>query len=123
MSYTEKLKDPRWQKKRLGVMQRDGFACRDCGSENKTLNVHHCAYVGLDPWDAPESVMLTLCQECHKARQSLENRMHLLLGVMMAKQANDDCGGDRFSDLECLSIEIECAQSFGSVRISEGANA
>ena len=27
--YVEKLKDPRWQRKRLEIMQRDGFRCRE----------------------------------------------------------------------------------------------
>lgn len=27
MTYAEKLKDPRWQKKRLRILERDAFAC------------------------------------------------------------------------------------------------
>lgn len=66
-TYSEKLKDPRWQKKRLEVMGYDSFKCVECGSESKTLNVHHTYYVsGRNPWDYPSRSLLTLCQDCHK---------------------------------------------------------
>src|SRR5689334_2367719 len=85
MNYADKLKDPRWQKKRLQVMERDGFACSDCGSSKNTLHVHHCAYVGRDPWQAPESVLLTQCADCHEIRQEKENDAHMMIGQIMAQ--------------------------------------
>ncbi len=67
MTYREKFKDPRWQKKRLEIMERDGFKCRCCGSEKSTLNVHHSYYVkGRDPWHYPQFSLRTLCEECHE---------------------------------------------------------
>lgn len=64
--YSEQLRDPRWQRKRLEIMQRDGFACIACGSTIKTLNVHHIQYVaGHAPWEYPDSELHTLCQDCH----------------------------------------------------------
>lgn len=72
MTYSEKLKDPRWQKKRLEVMERDGFKCRDCESTRKMLHVHHCGYRGKNPWEAPLGLLLTLCVDCHENRQALE---------------------------------------------------
>jgi 5-methylcytosine-specific restriction endonuclease McrA len=71
-TYSEKLKDPRWQKKRLDIMQRDGFKCRDCGDGEKTLNVHHCHYAPGGPWETPDHLLLTLCADCHEERGSLE---------------------------------------------------
>jgi 5-methylcytosine-specific restriction endonuclease McrA len=51
-TYFEKLKDPRWQRKRLEVMERAGFACEYCGSATETLNVHHGFYEkGKEPWE------------------------------------------------------------------------
>ncbi len=35
--YLEKLKDPRWQKKRLAVMERAGWKCQCCSETKKTL--------------------------------------------------------------------------------------
>lgn len=66
-SYAEKLKDPRWQRKRLEIMKRDNFTCQDCRSETKTLNVHHRLYIpGIEPWNYPDYLLITLCEECHK---------------------------------------------------------
>jgi len=63
--YGDKLKDPRWQRVRLEVMQRDGFACLCCGDTKKTLNVNHLGYSGA-PWDVPLEWLETLCEDCHK---------------------------------------------------------
>lgn len=65
-SYLEKLRDPRWQRKRLEVFQRDNFACTACGDTESTLNVHHKMYEpGKDPWDYPLSSLETRCDKCH----------------------------------------------------------
>jgi 5-methylcytosine-specific restriction endonuclease McrA len=65
--YYEKLKDPRWQKKRLEIMDRDEWKCRRCGEKTKTLNVHHVAYFkDHEPWDTPNGFLMTLCEQCHK---------------------------------------------------------
>mgnify|MGYP000949982809 CR=1 len=67
-NYSEKLKDPRWQKRRLEIMNRDDFTCRKCGDKTKTLNVHHLSYIkGRDPWDYRDDILVTLCEDCHKA--------------------------------------------------------
>ena len=42
--YWEKLRDPRWQKKRLEIMERDDFTCVHCQDNASTLNVHHGFY-------------------------------------------------------------------------------
>jgi hypothetical protein len=70
--YSEKLQDPRWQKKRLEILQRDNFTCLGCEATDKTLHVHHTVYVkGVEPWDYDQSLM-TLCSDCHEARPLLE---------------------------------------------------
>jgi len=67
-SYSDKLKDPRWQKKRLEIMQRDKFMCRECGDTDNTLNVHHLNYIhGMQPWEYDNSDLKTLCELCHQA--------------------------------------------------------
>lgn len=64
--YAEKLKDPRWQKKRLEILNRDNFTCKHCDAKDKTLHVHHKTYVyGNDPWDYHENNFVSLCQDCH----------------------------------------------------------
>lgn len=67
MNYSEKLKDPRWQKKRLEVLQRENFTCESCQSTTNTLHVHHKTYVfGNDPWDYPDTNFSVLCDFCHE---------------------------------------------------------
>lgn len=67
MTYSEKLRDPRWQRKRLEIMNRDDFRCQACRSKDKTLNVHHRFYQrGNDPWDYENEMLVTLCDVCHK---------------------------------------------------------
>jgi len=66
-TYAEKLKDPRWQKRRLEIMNRDEWACLYCGTTTENLQVHHRVYYkGRDPWDYGSSDLLTLCWKCHK---------------------------------------------------------
>lgn len=65
--YSQKLRDPRWQKMRLEVMQRDNFTCQECGDKDKTLNVHHLYYSESgDPWDISPHALRTLCESCHE---------------------------------------------------------
>jgi hypothetical protein len=69
-TYSEKLKDPRWQKKLLEIMQRDDFTCQDCNNKEETLHVHHKTYeFGKDPWEYPDTNFITLCWECHETEE------------------------------------------------------
>lgn len=69
-SYSEKLKDPRWQKRRLEIFNRDNFTCRRCGDTKSTLHVHHKYYEnGMEPWDYPEESLITFCEDCHECEQ------------------------------------------------------
>lgn len=64
-AYSEKLKDPRWQRKRLEILQRDNWCCTKCGNKEATLHVHHFQYSG-EPWEIDSSLLVTLCKHCHK---------------------------------------------------------
>ncbi len=75
-TYSEKLRDPRWQKKRLEIMDRDGFKCRDCGSKTETLNVHHAFYrKGAQPWEYENESLITVCQPCHQVAEDRKNEI------------------------------------------------
>lgn len=75
--YWQKLQDPRWQKVRLQVLERDGWKCRLCESSKETLHVHHDYYVsGRAPWDYPLSTYKTLCASCHEFVSKEEVRDH-----------------------------------------------
>lgn len=78
-SYFEKLKDPRWQKLRLKVLERDCWCCVLCNCPDKTLNVHHLSYEnGKDPWEYELQDLATLCDDCHeqeKTDRQIENNL------------------------------------------------
>ena len=94
-SYSEKLRDPRWQKKRLEIFGRDGFACTCCGAKDKTLALHHSIYLrGRDPWDYPDGAFLTICEECHSERHSEDadkrDNLSLVYEMLSAGASADD---------------------------------
>lgn len=64
--YSEKLKDPRWQKKRLEILSSADFTCVYCGNKNETLHVHHFMYIkGKEPWDYSDGDLACICKDCH----------------------------------------------------------
>lgn len=86
-TYSEKLRDPRWQRKRLEIMNRDKFTCRHCGDEHNELQVHHRKYYsGLAPWEYHGSDLVTLCKKCHAKEGNVRKASEqYLLDVMNRK--------------------------------------
>lgn len=81
-TYSEKLKDPRWQKKRLEVLNRDGWECTNCCRTDVTLHVHHEYYVsGREPWDYPTECLTTLCKDCHQCIDDCDDKAGLMVTV------------------------------------------
>ena len=80
-SYYEQLKDPRWQKVRLEMLERWEWTCSVCQSKEKTLHVHHTYYEkGMAPWDYPQHSLKVLCEECHAGAEDDLTEMHRALG-------------------------------------------
>ena len=74
-TYSEQLKDPRWQKKRLEILSRDNFTCQKCGDEKTTLHIHHKSYVsGKKAWEYESDYLITLCSLCHKEIEEIIKR-------------------------------------------------
>lgn len=66
-TYQDRLKDPRWQRKRLEVFERFNFQCANCKDSASTLHAHHRYYIqGREPWDYPDVALVCLCDECHQ---------------------------------------------------------
>lgn len=63
-SVLDEYRDPRWQRKRLEIMDRDGFRCQACLVDDKELHVHHIEY-GDQLWSVPDTSLQTLCRRCH----------------------------------------------------------
>jgi hypothetical protein len=71
-NYESLLHSPKWQRKRLEIMQRDEWKCRVCGDTERELHVHHIKYSGKNPWDAKNEDLITLCDECHTQSHALK---------------------------------------------------
>jgi hypothetical protein len=66
-TYWQKLKDPRWQKRRLEILNKAEFSCELCGDGEQTLHVHHLIYdKGKDPWQYSDEWLACLCEACHE---------------------------------------------------------
>ena len=63
------LKSPAWHQKRQQTLQRDNYACTDCG-RHTNLNVHHIRYNNI--FNEQPADLLTLCSDCHT---TLHNRV------------------------------------------------
>jgi len=79
--YSELLKDPRWQRKRLEVLESDNFTCQWCGERTKTLHVHHFVYRGL-PWEIDPGDVATICEDCHWLEHRKETMSSLELELL-----------------------------------------
>lgn len=72
MEYTEILTHGDWQKRRLQIMERDGFQCTKC-TEKFNLQIHHLYYRwGWLPWEYPDDALVTLCDLCHKKEEFIK---------------------------------------------------
>lgn len=89
-SYNEVLQDPRWQRKRLSVLERSGWKCEWCGDGTKNLQVHHGYYGRTEgklrqPWEVPDEVLYTLCVRCHEKAEVARQALYLELGRIHPK--------------------------------------
>lgn len=75
MNYSEKLRHPKWQEKRLSILNRDNFTCRECSCNDKNIQVHHIAYLNVDPWDIPDNLLISLCETCHSNEEFMLKNM------------------------------------------------
>jgi len=79
-SYSDLLKDPRWQKKRLEIMERDKFKCCDCCDGDIELHVHHKVYIkGNNPWEYPDDLLVTLCKDCHAKYHENKEKLNIAI--------------------------------------------
>lgn len=116
--YFKKLKDPRWQKKRLEIFERDGWTCQNCSTSEETLHIHHRYYLkNKDPWDYPNDALVTLCENCHdfekECMQELINDLNIILKkLFLANDILDIVQGFYCMKLNDLHPAFACALSW-----------
>lgn len=81
MTYSEKLKDPKWKALRtefIASRKVEGEVfCDDCGEDTcgRTLHVHHRLYRrGAEPWEYSFDELRLICVECHNRIHDTEQR-------------------------------------------------
>jgi len=103
-AYSDKLKHPNWQRKRLEVLNRDNFTCRMCGDTETCLNVHHTMYQG-EPWQADVATLRTVCEDCHKVLHEAKQ-----YNVLKVVKRLSPCGSYQifyaFTDKEVLVLHL-----------------
>src|SRR5262245_8350318 len=81
--YQERLKDPRWQRKRLGVLERAAWACEACGTKDSNLQVHHGFYERQAlPWEYSDASLFVLCDHCHERAETIRAAVYRELGCI-----------------------------------------
>ena len=86
--YSKKFKDPRWQKRRLDILELNGFECVNCGDDKSTLHVHHKFYrKGADPWDYSDNNLIVLCETCHSELHDAMLEVDRAIGSVLNKES------------------------------------
>lgn len=79
-NYIQQLKDPRWQRKRLEMLEGSSWSCDECGCVDRTLHVHHKQYIkGRLAWEYSNYELAVLCEECHESEHASEKIMKTVL--------------------------------------------
>lgn len=82
LTYAEQIKHPKWQKKRLEVLEAADWKCEKCGETEKQFHVHHKKYVrGRMAWEYERSELQALCEDCHGDEHSMQDYLDHLLAV------------------------------------------
>ncbi len=92
MTYSDKLKNPKWQRKRLEILKRDDFTCKYCGDKETELHVNHKSYNG-SPWEVADSELETVCKHCHLLIHEIKTDI-----IKVYKYFYDDC------NIWCISV-------------------
>lgn len=89
-AYQKKLLDPRWQRKRLEVLDAAGWSCECCGDTKNTLHVHHKRYIkGREPWEYERNRLEVLCEECHQCVHAYKDQLNQVLSEYPSWQAEE----------------------------------
>lgn len=91
IEFKDQYKHPKWQKKRLEVLEREDYTCQDCGNTESTLHIHH-GYYERDKmlWEYPSKTLWCLCEGCHSVWEDVKRDFHYEIGQLNLA----DCMGE-----------------------------
>jgi hypothetical protein len=83
MNYAQQLRDPRWQRRRLEMLNAAEWKCQECLDGFQTLHVHHKIYhKNAAPWDYGDHELIVLCEFCHEGRHQWKSKLQLAIGEL-----------------------------------------
>lgn len=90
VKYTDHLKSPLWQKKRLEILEKAGWRCELCRKQEETLHVHHLVYKsGHLPWEYSDEELVSLCGGCHGSVHDNDLTGSMVLSLINAFKAGE----------------------------------
>lgn len=105
MNYQEQIKSPKWQRRRLEILNRDNFTCQICGCQEKTLNVHHLMYdKNKEIWDYDDWQLITLCEDCHDNEHNSE--LKNIMNIIKSLQSKGITLFEIYTLLESVDVSI-----------------
>ncbi len=93
-TYQTKISSKPWQDRSHQIKTRDNLKCQayNCTTPKSILQVHHLDYLNItNPWDYPDDMLITLCEDCH-AKEN--NRYKLESALFTALKMNGFLVGD-----------------------------
>ena len=122
--YKSQYLHPKWQKRRLEILEAAGYQCQTCDDTEKTLHVHHKRYIkGRDVWDYADDDLEVLCADCHKHEHWQRDELNKMVSTMCSEQVADllcIIAGMKSYALEIADDELNNWRSLNSNAVEVG---
>jgi len=119
MKYSDQIKHPKWQKKRLEVLNLKGFKCEVCENEDKTLHVHHRFYLkNRNAWEYDNDVFQVLCEDCHSKIHAKNNKDNIIVNDYCDEFSNliEEIVGDTFAPFDSFRLFVRRTNYLNAVK-------
>jgi hypothetical protein len=121
LTYSEQLKHPNWQRRRLEMLAEAKWVCQGCEATEKTLHVHHRQYFkGRMAWEYADDELKVLCETCHAAEHADEELLKQLLLYQSAAEPVAMLGGFLLGDDRVPEATIEAARQANMLAFAVG---
>jgi hypothetical protein len=117
--YAEKLRNPKWQKKRLNIFNRDNWTCTICGDMETELQVHHTKYTVNDPWDELDYNLITVCCLCHQQIEGFKKVDEKVVNIFRSINKESGLGIEVVKLENSNSIYLHGVDAFAGVNITK----
>ncbi len=86
IEFKDQYKHPKWQKKRLEILELNNYTCKACGDTEEQLHVHHGYYQrGKMLWEYENMSLWCLCKSCHEDWDEKKIELHRVLSYFNMK--------------------------------------